>query len=268
MSSAHTSSIGCRQILASQSFCSSDVGDDLSSERSFGDGSASSCSWSALDNNKPNAPLSIGDDQELMAYAQSLKPLLVTRKDLFKILARMPESVLIAEPSSGANAQFHELLTSIFQSMTAVVHIKGRGNCLVFPRGFRYSDSSYSMGRLKTSIVMHVCPSFLVPSTAKKRPAPVPEDVEDVRVDSKESSGAEMEAAASKEALEVKISDMSSRDLFLAELVGPFSGALRAATLDSRCTMKNLRHRRHNLRHAKDALSLLLNSDKENNQKY
>lgn len=249
-SESEASSACSRQILAGRSFASSDGGDDAASELSYrGELSAQA---------GPPAPL---EDQDVMGYAQALKPLLVTRKDLARVLSRVPEAVMLGPPTSGSadsSAEVRELLDSILSSIVAVVHVPGKGDCLAFASGLSYADCKdpYNLGRLRTTLCLRAKPWFLAPM-AGRRPAPVPEEVEDPAAAESTREVAEL-APVSNEVLEFRLTDISSRDLFLAELVGPFGAALHAAAMDTRCTSRALRHRRHALRRAKDALSLVL----------
>jgi hypothetical protein len=244
------STFGGRAILRGRSFASSDAGDDNQSERSFGGESAA----------KP-----LDDDSELMAYAQALKPLLVTRKDIARVLSRVPEALLNGTPSTESGvAELRELINSIFGSVVVILHIHGRGDCLCFCSGVIYSEEQYTLGRLNLTLQLKVSRSFAVPKASSRRPAPVPEESEGAlsprKCDDAQKEESAKEATASAEPILVKLTDISSRDLFLAELVGPFGAVLKAAALESRCSTKALRSRRHSLRHAKDALGMVLNS--------
>eukprot|EP00929_Paragymnodinium_shiwhaense_P119808 TRINITY_DN91707_c0_g1_i1.p1 TRINITY_DN91707_c0_g1~~TRINITY_DN91707_c0_g1_i1.p1 ORF type:complete len:940 (+),score=329.81 TRINITY_DN91707_c0_g1_i1:123-2942(+) len=247
-----------KQILAGKSFASSDGGfDDSASERSFsGFSGISGSSYAAgIGISRP-----IGNEQELMDFAQGMKPLLVTRKDLARVLTRLPEALVLGEGGEGNAGQLTELVDAIFRSVICIVRIDGSER-LAFGCGLALSkEAPYSLGRLQTRFLLRVNPTFACPAKGG-RPAPVPEDAEHTGNGDDAAAGqssAPEAAAPSLQSLEVRLSDISSRDLFLAELVGPYSVPLSAAAADPRCNAKALRRRRHDLRHAKEALSLAI----------
>eukprot|EP00401_Gymnodinium_catenatum_P026506 CAMPEP_0117484062 /NCGR_PEP_ID=MMETSP0784-20121206/14268_1 /TAXON_ID=39447 /ORGANISM="" /LENGTH=837 /DNA_ID=CAMNT_0005278631 /DNA_START=39 /DNA_END=2548 /DNA_ORIENTATION=+ len=239
-SESEASSIASRAILAGRSFASSD--DDVGSEHSFGGMSG--------------VPLLAGggipkelDNEALMDFAQALKPLLVTRKDLARVLTRVPEGILLsAAVPNDPFACIREALQTIFRSVVCIVRIGGVDH-LAFARGMSYADNPYNIGRLSTSLLLRASPLFASPAGGT-RPPTVPEG-EDLPVGSEQTSAAVHVAAADEELKEVRLSDVSSRDRFLAELIGLFGTALRGAALHEMCGERALRHRRHALRHAK-----------------
>lgn len=216
--------------------------DSGASEGSLGDDSEPESSTEHLPQQVPG--------QEIMAYAQALKPLLVTRKDLARVMTRIPASMLLGHGSAGDGRDFRELLETVFRSVVVVTHVRGIGDYIAFGNGIGYlNGAAYSVGRIQTSVLLRTSPNFVVPLAAAHRRPNSRIDEEDEEIGSEESH------EAFPEQLEVKIVDISSRDLFLAELLSLFAPSLLAAMSDPRCSERILRRRRRALRRAKEALS-------------
>eukprot|EP00931_Biecheleriopsis_adriatica_P092123 TRINITY_DN65946_c0_g1_i1.p1 TRINITY_DN65946_c0_g1~~TRINITY_DN65946_c0_g1_i1.p1 ORF type:complete len:592 (-),score=117.52 TRINITY_DN65946_c0_g1_i1:118-1893(-) len=240
-SSAHSesdlSSTGSRPILSSMSVASS-----IGSESAGGGKRAS----------RDVVPRNLGGD-EMMRFAQALKPLLVTRKDIARVLSRVPEEALFGPAKT---LDLREILETVFRSVVVVANVQG-GTRLAFSSGLVYDrGEAYDLGRLQTSLRMRASPHFLMPAVVQ-RPQPVQEDGEAPQLPEPEATVVE-KPDTEPMPLEVRLAEVSTRDYFLAELLGPCRPALSLAMTDPRCNEKSLARRRRALRHAKDALSLTM----------
>mmetsp|Transcript_20067 Transcript_20067/g.36270 ORF Transcript_20067/g.36270 Transcript_20067/m.36270 type:complete len:361 (-) Transcript_20067:49-1131(-) len=163
-------------------------------------------------------------------YAVNLRPLLVTRSELGKILSRMPHEVLsgaVPLRPSGTYMAFRELLDALGGSLACMARPSGwgeaTGRVLCLGDGFDYGVEEYTLnGSARTRLVLT--------ATAM--------------------AGSTMKAAR------IRITDVASREPFIAELMG-MASTLETAMQQPLFGQSALKRRRRTLRHVAEALKAL-----------
>lgn len=225
---------------------------DRRSKRLVASSSASSCSsrsgTSSLSSIAEfNAPAF--EDQEdisgLEEYALSLRPLIVTRAELVKIIARMPPEVLNG-PQAPASTQAHvahrELLEALCSSIACVARPDGPTGerLLCLGDGYDYIPDSYSLSsNVRTRLVIVL--KAIVPAGSAPRGA--------------EGQDAEAKSPEAR-VFTIRVTEVASRELFIAELMA-MEDALRAGMEERFSSSSSLKRRRRTLRHVADAIKVL-----------
>mmetsp|Transcript_49506 Transcript_49506/g.115809 ORF Transcript_49506/g.115809 Transcript_49506/m.115809 type:complete len:360 (-) Transcript_49506:51-1130(-) len=163
-------------------------------------------------------------------YAVNLRPLLVTRSELGKILSRMPQEILCgAVPlrPSGTYMAFRELLDALGGSLACMARpsgwAEGSGRVLCLGDGFDYGVEEYTLnGSARTRLVL---------------------------------TGTAIAGTTIKPA-RIRITDVASREPFIAELMG-MAPTLENAMQQPLFGQSALKRRRRTLRHVAEALKAL-----------
>lgn len=262
---------GAGRILAAS--VKSDGGSsDSASSAGGGSFALQSSMWSGVTYSAASSASTVTEDMLtrrrplLEGYAHALRPLFMTRGDITHLLSKFPHQVLLGGTNFGRQFAAHrELLEELFGSL--VVWVKSperRGRIrLAFGSSFRYSEEPYMLGSVMTTLQFmgdgvqrignEVCPV-------------VPEENEDEEWAASEcAASAARDAAPEQGALEfeevlVPLTEVSSRELFLAELLQSDQCQLLASLSQgshSKYGHRALRRRRRTLRHVREATQLL-----------
>lgn len=262
---------GAGRILAAS--VKSDGGSsDSASSAGGGSFALQSSMWSGITYSAASSASTVTEDMLtrrrplLEGYAHALRPLFMTRGDITHLLSKFPHQVLLGGSNCGRQFAAHrELLEELFGSL--VVWVKSperRGRIrLAFGSSFRYSEEPYMLGSVMTTLQFmgdgvqrigaEVCPV-------------VPEENEDEEWAASEcAASAARDATPEQGALEfeevvVPLTEVSSRELFLAELLQSDQCQLLASLSQgshSKYGHRALRRRRRTLRHVREATQLL-----------
>lgn len=262
---------GAGRILAA-SVTSDGASSDSASSAGGGSFALPSSMWSGVTYSAASSASTVTEDMLthrrplLEGYAHALRPLFMTRGDITHLLSKFPHQVLLGGTNCGRQFAAHrELLEELFGSL--VVWVKSperRGRIrLAFGSSFRYAEEPYMLGSVMTTLQFmgdgvqrignEVCPV-------------VPEENEDEEWAASEcAASAARDAAPEQGALEfeevvVPLTEVSSRELFLAELLQSDQCQLLASLSQgshSKYGHRALRRRRRTLRHVREATQLL-----------
>lgn len=265
---------GMHRILAA-----SDVSDGASSESASSAGGNSfalqSSMWSGMTRSAASSSSSLAEDMLtsrrplLEGYADALRPLFMTRGDITHLLAKFPVQVLLGGTAIGRSYAAHrELLEELFGSL--VVWVKSperRGRIkLAFGTSFEYGEEAYMLGGVSTTL--HLVAHGI--SRTGQEPFPIvyeEEDEDDEKSQvaasaARDDGGNPGQGVLEFEELVVPLNQISSRELFLAELMQSDQCQLLASLSQgshSKYSQRALRRRRRTLRHVREATQLLVN---------
>jgi len=268
---------GMQRIMAA-SECSDGASSDSASSAGFNSfGAGYSSMWSGVSRSVTSSTSSLANDMlmqrrpMLEGYAHALRPLFMTRGDLMHLLAKFPAQVLMGTPASGSRsfAAHRELLEELFASfLVAVKSPERRGKIkLAFGSSFVYEKTVYSLGPLQT------CLCVVAHGVRRSGHEPFPVLYEEEHEDDEGRSEAAVSMAPQDvqmdansvlefEEVVVPLTEVSSRELFLAELMQSDQCQLLASLSQgshSKYGHRSLRRRRRTLRHVREAAALLAN---------
>lgn len=204
----------------------------------------------------------------------ALRPLLVTRSEVVKILGRLPREVLMGT-EGGRGAAEHllhrELLGALFGSIACIARPCNAGEgervapkALCLGEGFTYGDEEYAISSsVKTKLMITVLVLEGAPSEmgargniAGIREVSGSDDEEDYqeRLDS-------VPPLVEPKTAAIRVTEVAARELFLAELL-LMEPALRAGAAHRLTGLAALKRRRRTLRHVADAMKALRSSKK------
>eukprot|EP00929_Paragymnodinium_shiwhaense_P118919 TRINITY_DN90814_c0_g1_i1.p1 TRINITY_DN90814_c0_g1~~TRINITY_DN90814_c0_g1_i1.p1 ORF type:complete len:1456 (-),score=272.56 TRINITY_DN90814_c0_g1_i1:60-4427(-) len=261
----------------------SDAASDISSEsassagfRSFG--GVRSSIYSGAGMSAASSKSSVTEDMlafrrpQIESYATALRPLFMTRIDLIHLLSKFPQTVLTGGPSAGGRnfAAHRELLEELFASLVVAVKSPERRGSrikLVFGESAAYLNEPYSLGTLTTTL--HLVAHGVRRTGHEQFPVVYEEDERE----DEDCSDAGVSAARNDETLGgqgvlefeevvIPLTEVSSRELFLAELMQSDQCQLLASLSQgshSKYGHRALRRRRRTLRHVREATQLLAN---------
>lgn len=206
----------------------------------------------------------------LEGYAHALRPLFMTRGDLTHLLTKFPSKVLMGGPEVGARsfAAHRELLEELFGSfLVAVKSPERRGKIkLAFGSGFCYGKAAYTLGPLQTKL------QLVAHGVRRTGHEPFPVVYEEEHEDedrseaavsaARDDAGNEGQGVLEFEEVVAPLTEVSSRELFLAELMQSDQCQLLASLSQgshSKYGHRALRRRRRTLRHVREATQLLVN---------
>lgn len=206
----------------------------------------------------------------LEGYASALRPLFMTRGDLAHLLAKFPGRVLTGGASNGRSFAAHrELMEELFGSIVvAVKSPERRGKIkLAFGESFSFGKEPYPLGPLQTTL--QIVAHGVRRGGHEQFPVVYEEEHEDDERSEAAVSAAREDGAAGGglgvlefEELIIPLTEISSRELFLAELMQSDQCQLLASLSQgshSRYGHRALRRRRRTLRHVREATALLAN---------
>ncbi|CAJ1385962.1 unnamed protein product, partial [Effrenium voratum] len=201
-------------------------------------------------------------------YAHALRPLFMTRGDITHLLSKFPQQVLLGGAGCGRQFAAHrELLEELFGSLVVwVKQPERRGRIrLAFGSTFRYAEEPYMLGSVMTTL------QFVgdgVQRTGNEVCPVVPEENEEEEWAASECAASQAKDVSTPEQdvlefeeVNVPLTEVSSRELFLAELLQSDQCQLLASLSQgshSKYGHRALRRRRRTLRHVKEATQLLL----------
>lgn len=262
-----------QRILAASDAASDAASSDSASSAGFNSfGITRSSMWSGMSG--ASSASSVTDNMLthrrplLEGYASALRPLFMTRGDLTHLLSKFPTQVLLGGAAAGARsfAAHRELLEELAGSVIiAVKSSERRGKIkLAFGESFTYTRDSYSLGPLQTSL------KLIAHGVRRTGNEAFPVVYEDEHEDDEKSEAAVSAARGDAvlgtqgvlefEEVCVPLTDVSSRELFLAELMQSDQCQLLASLSQgshSKYGHRNLRRRRRTLRHVREATQLL-----------
>jgi len=263
-----------RRILAA-----SDTSDGGSSESASSAGQGSfalpSSMWSGITYSAASSASTVTEDllthrrPLLEGYAHALRPLFMTRGDVTHLLSKFPQQVLLGGVNTARNFAAHrELLEELFGSLVVWVKTpERRGRIrLAFGSSFRYAEEPYMLGSVMTTLL------FVgdgVQRTGNEACPVVHEENEEEEWAASEcaASAARDDATTQEqsvlefEEVVVPLTEISSRELFLAELLQSDQCQLLASLSQgshSKYGHRALRRRRRTLRHVREATQLLV----------
>jgi len=260
----------------------SDVSDGASSDSASSAGFNSlgithSSMWSGMSRSGASSASSAVEEDLLThrrplleGYASALRPLFMTRGDLTHLLAKFPSPIILGGPvaDSRSFAAHRELLEELFGSMVVAVKSKERRGKikLAFGASFSYGPRSYKLGRMEATIQLV---AHGVRRTGNDPFPPVYEDEhEELRSEAAVSAARHDDESSGQGVLEfeelvIPLTDVCSRELFLAELMQSDQCQLLASLSQgshSKYGHRALRRRRRTLRHVREATQLLVNA--------
>lgn len=269
---------GMQRILAA-----SDVSDGASSESASSAGFQSfglpTSMWSGMSRSNASSSSSLGEAllthhrPLIEGYASALRPLFMTRGDLTHLLLKFPSQVLLGNSAANARsfAAHRELLEELFGSVViAVKSPERRGKVkLAFGASFSYGREPYTMGQAQTTI------QIVAHGVKRLGHEPFPPLYEEEGEDDEHSEacvsiarddvtehGTHDNSPLEFEEIVVPFTEISSRELFLAELMQSDQCQLLASLSlgsHSKYGHRALRRRRRTLRHVREATQLLVN---------
>mmetsp|Transcript_79814 Transcript_79814/g.178559 ORF Transcript_79814/g.178559 Transcript_79814/m.178559 type:complete len:193 (-) Transcript_79814:104-682(-) len=185
------------------------------------------------------------------------------------LLAKFPTQVLLGSPAAGTRsfAAHRELLEELFGSvLVAVKSPERRGKIkLAFGTSFTYDRVAYTLGPLQTTL--HLVAHGVRRTGNDQFPVVYEEEHEDDERSeaavsaARDDSGHDGHGVLEFEEVVVPLTEISSRELFLAELMQSDQCQLLASLSQgahSKYGHRSLRRRRRTLRHVREATQLLV----------
>jgi len=273
-SDASSVEAGVKSRILAASEASDDASSDSASSAGFESFRMPQVSmWSGV-SGASSAASSLAEDMMLHrrplleGYASALRPLLMTRGDLVHVLAKFPLRVLVASTSASRSGAAHrELLEELFGSIVVAVKgndVRSKGK-LAFGQSFTHCSEPYALGALQTTLCIT---AHGVRRTCQE---PFPVVYEEEHEDEAQSetamsraheAGLGLQGVLEFEELNVPLTQISSRELFLAELMQSDQCQLLASLSQgshSKYGHRALKRRRRTLRHVREATQLLAN---------